>query len=320
MDQASSSVRWCGAFLTAAAIGAVARRTRALTVGGAAAATAVGTVVFARGGLPAAAALVAFFVTSSAFSRFRQREKAQRRVLAQAKGAERDAWQVAANGGVAAPCLGILGHRGVGGFLGALAAAAADTWATELGLLATRPPRLLTTLRPVPPGTSGGVTPEGTLAAIAGAATVGASWEAIRWLQACRLRERRSRPGRRCGAVLVAGAAGSLGALADSLLGAAVQAEYWCPRCAEPTEARLHPRCGRATVLVRGRPWIDNDVVNALATATGALVGAAISRRPHDVARQQPERYAPAGKPFVGPPDETPAKKPPDPLGPKSEV
>jgi uncharacterized protein (TIGR00297 family) len=269
--------RWGAACLPAAAVAAAAWRVRALTTGGAAAATAIGTVVLARGGPPAAAALVAFFVTSSALSRFRRRAKERRGVLAQAKGARRDAWQVLANGGVAAACLAAFGDRGTSGFLGALAAAGADTWATELGLLAPRPPRLLTTLRPVPPGTSGGVTPEGTLAAIAGAATVGAAWQAARWLQ-WRLRpsqaDRRGRVGR---ATLVAAAAGTLGAVADSLLGATLQAEYWCPRCHEPTEARHHAPCGGPTTLVRGRPWIDNDAVNAIATATGALAGATLA-------------------------------------------
>src|SRR4051794_41739968 len=91
--------RWSGSALAAAAIATAARRRRALTADGAAAATVVGTIVAARGGLPAAAALIAFFVTSSALSRFKEREKARRGVLAQAKGGERDAWQVLANGG-----------------------------------------------------------------------------------------------------------------------------------------------------------------------------------------------------------------------------
>ncbi len=214
-----------------------------------------------------AAALVTFFVTSSALTRFKGELKARRGVLAQAKGGERDAWQVLANGGVAALCLGVAGGRGSGGFLGALATAGADTWGTELGLLARRGPRLLTTLRPVPPGTSGGVTPEGTLASVAGALTVGAAWGTVRRLQT-------RRPAR--GAVLLAGVAGTLGALGDSLIGATVQAGYWCPRCHQPTEAPVHGRCGYPAEHVRGWRWITNDVVNALATGGGAVAGAAL--------------------------------------------
>ena len=58
--------------------------------------------MLARGGLPAAGALVAFFVTSSALGRYKARAKARRGVLAQAKGGRRDAWQVLANGGAGA--------------------------------------------------------------------------------------------------------------------------------------------------------------------------------------------------------------------------
>ena len=79
-------------------------------------------------------------------------------------------------------------------------------------------------------------------------------------------------------ATLVAGVAGTLGALSDSLLGATIQAAYYCPACGEPVEAPVHRRCGRATILVRGQRWITNDVVNALATATGALAGAGLDR------------------------------------------
>ena len=224
----------------------------------------MGTITFARGGVPGAAALLAFFVSGSALSRFKQAEKARRGVLAQAKGGERDAWQVLANGGAATLCLLLRGERGAPGFVGALATAAADTWATELGLLARSQPRLLTTLAPVAAGTSGGITEEGTLASAAGALAVGAAW----------------RLGGGAGGHVVRGAvaSGVAGALVDSLLGATVQASYWCATCGEPAETALHARCGQAADLVRGVRWIDNDAVNALATLSGALLGALFIR------------------------------------------
>ena len=58
-------------------------------------------------------------------------------------------------------------------FYGALATVNADTWATELGVLARSRPRLMTNGQTVPVGTSGGVTAEGTLAALAGALFIG---------------------------------------------------------------------------------------------------------------------------------------------------
>jgi uncharacterized protein (TIGR00297 family) len=239
----------------AAVVSGLAYWRRALTLDGAVAAAAVGWIVFARGGLAGAAALLAFFASSTLLSRVGQARK-QRSPLAQAKGAQRDAWQVLANGGVATLCFG-LGQRSAA--IGALAAAGADTWATELGLLARQPPRLITTLRSVDPGTSGGVTPEGLLASLGGALTVGLGATLF------------GVGGRRAlqGAVL----AGVGGALVDSLLGATIQAVYRCPSCDISTEAPVHPRCGASTVHQHGLEWMTNDVVNLLATLAGAGIG-----------------------------------------------
>ena len=54
------------------------------------------------------------------------------------------------------------------------AAVAADTFSSELGILAQSKPRLITSwnLRAVPPGTNGGVTVAGTLAGYLGAFTI----------------------------------------------------------------------------------------------------------------------------------------------------
>ena len=53
------------------------------------------------------------------------------------------------------------------------AAANADTWSSELGILSKSPPFLITTFKPVPPGTNGAISILGLLAAIAGGATIG---------------------------------------------------------------------------------------------------------------------------------------------------
>jgi uncharacterized membrane protein len=74
-------------------------------------------------------------------------------------------------------------------------------------------------------------------------------------------------------AILSALIGGIAGSIVDSLAGATLQSRRRCPACGTDTEQRVH-RCGRTTDLVGGIRWMDNDVVNALSTVGGALVGA----------------------------------------------
>jgi len=159
-------VRALAGLVVATAIAIAARRSRTLAPGGAAAALVVGTVAMTAG-WAWGAALIVFFVASSLLSRVGRAAKAARTRAIVEKGDERDAWQVLANGGAfAVAALGVLvaparaPWAAIG--LGALAAATADTWATEVGTLAGGRPRSLAGWRPVPPGTSGAVSSVGT--------------------------------------------------------------------------------------------------------------------------------------------------------------
>jgi uncharacterized protein (TIGR00297 family) len=143
--------------------------------------------------------------------------------------------------------------------LGALAASAADTWATEIGSLATRPPRSIITGRPVPAGTSGGVNLIGMGAMVAGGAfvAVGARILSI------------DAP------VLAVTIGGVSGALADSVVGATMQDRRWCETCQTSTERTVHS-CGTATRHAGGFAAMDNDLVNLIATVVGGAVAASI--------------------------------------------
>jgi uncharacterized protein (TIGR00297 family) len=181
-----------------------------------------------------------------------------------AKGGARDAVQVLANGGVfGLAALGSLvapSPAWAAAGAGALAAAASDTWATELGTLVGGAPRSLRGWRPVPVGTSGAVTAAGTLASVAGALCLGAAAGLLGW------------PRRVAVAAAVGGLAGSA---VDSMLGAALQARRRCAVCGEMTERAIHS-CGGATVAAGGVAWLDNDRVNLVSTLVGAAVGAAL--------------------------------------------
>jgi uncharacterized membrane protein len=280
-------------------IGAAAVRAKALDRGGAVAAFAVGTAAHGGLGLRGTALLLAFFVPSIALSRVGRERK--RKALADVdKTGARDAAQVLANGGVAAACaLGAyfagphitgpqfaephsadphsaeprfadphLGRwRFAVAFAGAFAAAAADTWGTEIGTLVKQPPRSIVTFKPISTGLSGGITAAGTLAEIAGAFCVAFAATAL--------------VPRAFWAVFAGGVAG---ALLDSVLGASVQALAWCPACARATERNPH-HCGTATQPLRGLSWFGNDAVNFGATVGGALVAVLLAR---DDRRPQP--------------------------------
>ena len=264
--------RLLGGAAAAVLIASLGRRRRALSPGGALAAVLVGTAVVAGAGWWSGIVVVAFFATSSALSHARATDQPAGDVAA--RGRERDAVQVLANGGVAAALAALIPFAPAAqsllfaGCAGAVATATADTWATELGARSPTPPRLLIGGSPVAAGTSGGVTPLGTLAAVAGAgfiAVLVAGGAAAGWL-----------PGAWAPTLAATALAGTTGSLADSLLGATVQAAYRCPACDRPTERRVH-RCGSPTRLVRGHPAVTNDVVNAAATLLGAALAAGIA-------------------------------------------
>ena len=238
-------------------IALVAWRAHWLTAAGAMLAVLIGTATTAAG-WSFGAALIAFFISSSALSHFRRREKERRSAGILAKRGARDAWQVAANGSVAAAAS--IGWLIAGdGWLaaaagGAIAAATSDTWATEIGMLSSNPPRAVTSGRVVPIGTSGGVNLAGLLAALGGAAFISTIGSVLGWPRVIAV------------AVLVGGVAGML---ADSLLGALAQSRRRCERCGAETEQRIHD-CGGATRHIAGLSWLDNDGVNLLATFAGA--------------------------------------------------
>lgn len=245
----------------AALIALISWRMHWLKISGAWAAFGIGAVVFGLGGFPWAVVLLTFFISSSILSiLFAGRKKTAEQYYE--KSSQRDAGQVLANGffaGIFAVLHAFFPDSWLPwtGFAAALAAATADTWATELGTLSTRSPILISTGKQVPKGTSGGVSLAGTAASLAGSTLIAI----VAWL---------FWPGSFHSTsslwiilVVISGLAGSL---FDSLLGAIAQAIYFCPACQKETEQPRRHSCGTETRFLKGLPWLDNDWVNIFCT------------------------------------------------------
>jgi uncharacterized protein (TIGR00297 family) len=171
-------------------------------------------LLFAAAGPPVFAALTALFLMTWLSTRLGYRRKLALGLAEQREG--RNAWQVLANLTVAA--LGSVFFSATGNRLwliavvAALAEAATDTVASEIGQYRGPDARLITTWERVPPGTDGGVTLPGSLAgmaagvAIAAVAALAGILPAHLWIPV---------------------AAGFAGMLIDSLLGATLQRRGW---------------------------------------------------------------------------------------------
>ena len=254
------------AFVITLAIVIVAFWRGSLSRSGVLGALFVGILIFGLGGWEWGILLGVFFVSSSLLSHFREEDK---RIAAEKfdKGHKRDIGQVLANGGLGSVIAVLsylvpwLGWFHV--FIGIMATVTADTWATELGTLAKRPPRLITNGREVEVGSSGGVSPMGIAASAAGGAIVGL-------LAGLLVPELSPLLGASMGTV-----GGLAGSVFDSLLGATVQQIYYCEHCQKETERKVH-KCGHHTRPLRGWSWLNNDLVNFFASAIGGAVALSI--------------------------------------------
>ena len=230
----------------------------AITGSGAGVAFLVGVLVFTGGGFRLYAGLILFFMIGSLSSKFKQEQKKNSEKLQQRSGAR--GWlQVLVNSAavLAALWLGQLWHQERAAFLAAfsaLAAAAADTVSSDLGMLTRGRTFSILTGKPVTKGLSGGVSIQGLACGFLAAAALGLL-----------LVTKYS-----AGEVLIVIGCGFLGTVVDSVLGELFQVKY---QTAEGTVTEV-PRepDGSQRRKIRGWPWVNNDMVNLLAQFLSALL------------------------------------------------
>jgi len=262
----------CIGFILSFFIALAAYRKKSLTLDGSVGATFMGTIIYATSGLFGSAIMILFFISSSLLSHFKKglKEKVVRQFE---KTGHRDVFQVFANGGIgliysvlfyATKNPSFLLMMGI-----SFAAANADTWATELGILNRHDPISLRTLRRVEKGTSGAVSLLGTSAALLGAMLIG-----IFTALGFKLVDFRVLGFTYVESFAMVTLGGFAGSLIDSILGATVQGVYYCHEIEGETEKSTYN--GKPTMLVRGFRFVNNDIVNFLSISLSSALFARI--------------------------------------------
>lgn len=256
--------RLVGGLVFSGAIGFLAYKKKSLTKSGMIGAIILGTGIYVTTGFYGASTMILFFISSSLLSHYKKKDK---KTVAEQfdKTGNRDMVQVFANGGVGliygilyliyeSPLYLIL-------FTVAFAAANADTWSTEIGVLDNKEPISLRNFKKVPKGTSGAVSVLGTFSGFLGALLIGTySILYINYFFSTKVK---------LFYILLIGISGLLGSVIDSVLGAFVQGIYIDEKNEETEKKFIH---GKETRLKRGIKFINNDIVNLVSIVIATLL------------------------------------------------
>ena len=186
-------------------LGFITYRRKALDLFGSAVMIIMGVVIIFSAGANWLLLIILFLVMSLLATKYSKKYKMS---LGEFEG-RRTSKNVISNGVVACFMAAFGGYYlpFVGGFIGAIATATADTLASEIGVL-DQHPRLITTFQNVDPGTNGAVSVLGTATGMSGAAIIGIAAYLLGII---------SNP---VSAILVSVISGTLGCFMDSILGA----------------------------------------------------------------------------------------------------
>ncbi|KAG7372486.1 integral membrane protein DUF92 [Nitzschia inconspicua] len=142
----------------------------------------------------------------------------------------------------------------------------ADTLASELGILSTRSPILITQpWRFVPPGTNGGITITGTVWSIAGGAMIGCLTVVMDWFSGLS-------PLNATQMIFFGGTMGLVGSMLDSLLGATLQSSYYD----KDQKLIYHANSDdvpKSAKRISGINILTNEQVNFFSALASALLG-----------------------------------------------
>ena len=228
---------WLVALLINAVLIALAQRAPLLTRAGWVQAGILGTLLLGSLGWPGWWSVVLYLVLGSLVTKLGFRRK-QQLGLAEGRGGRRgpeNVWGSAATGATLA-VLTVLPSAPVPwlliGFAASFAAKLADTFGSEIGKRWGRHTVLLTSFQPVPPGTEGAISFEGTAASAIGSALMALVMLALGLLQGG-------------SAWLLVTLVGLVATLLESLIGATLQRRWG---------------------------WLSNELVNALQTLIAALL------------------------------------------------
>lgn len=249
------------ALIFSAIISLVSIRLKFLNISGAVAVFILAILIFTFGGWKWTIPILTFFIMSSLLSKFPEKKNKEKETYIDKK-SERDYFQVIANGGIAgilvvtyyitqSELLYLI-------YVSSLSAVCADTWSTEIGTMKRTKTINILTLKPVAQGISGGISFPGTVGGFAGSFII--AFASLSWVSIDTVFF-----------FLIIIISGLLGNLTDSFLGASIQGKYKCTVCGTAVEQSIH--CSKPASHTGGLKFVNNDVVNLTASASGGVFG-----------------------------------------------
>lgn len=145
-------------------------------------------------------------------------------------------------------------------FFSSIGEAVSDSMASDVGILSSRPPVNIIGLKPIQRGLSGGISFLGTMVSALSALYAGMIYFFL--YKPCLV------------TVLIIFFSSFLGVALDSVLGSLLQAKFYCEKCGQYTEKRVH--CCVDTKHVEGLLFLDNCTVNLICNLFSCVLSYAL--------------------------------------------